>query len=180
MITQSPAPRATCTGKQQLEREGRCLPKHSTPAARSRTGASRGWEERAHPSKGGEPARRESPGIAAAAPGRALRQSFERARSSLAIPRRWEGAAPPSFICTGRQGPGLRGLRGRGLALRMRAAPGGREGGPRRRRQRRLPNRGHRVCNSNRAMAQAGQRRWQAAAAAGARAAAGEPGASEF
>lgn len=179
-MTQSPAPRATCTGKQQLEREGRCLSKHSTPAARSPTRASPGWEERAHPSKGGERARRESPGIAAAAPGRALRQSFARARSSLAIRRRREGAGPPPSFVRGRQGPGAPGPRGRGRASRMRAAPGGREGGLLRRRRRRLPNRGHRVCNSNRAMAQAGQRGGQAAAAAGARAAAGEPETSEF
>lgn len=49
-----------------------------------------------------------------------------------------------------------------------------------RRRRRRRRNSGHRVCNSNRAMAGAGQRCGQAAAAEGARAASGEPGASQF
>lgn len=86
------------------------------------------------------------PGTVAAAPGRSLRASRARAHRSGAIRRHRESLPPPppphpdSFVL-GRHGALALGPRGRGLEARMRAEPGGREGGQRR--LRRLPNRGH-------------------------------------
>lgn len=82
-----------------------------------------------------------SPRTVAVAPGRALRASRARAHRSRASRRRGASSARPptplSSFVLGRHG--ALGPRGRSLAARMRAAPGGREGGQRPRWT--LPNR---------------------------------------